>query len=561
MDNQMRMFEEGGIADDGMSRDPVSGNEIPPGSLAREVRDDVPAQLSDGEYVVPADVVRFFGVKYFEDLRMVAKQGLQQMEQDGRIGGEPMSSPAPQPADDALSPEEEALLQEIMAMEQQPQPPMQQQMQQTGMAQGGVVYADEGKSIQGNNSLTRDVAIGGNKAVSTETNTGKRGMSSSFYIHPDGRRVRILTLNGKPLGSSPEDFSDFVLDTPENRVTINYQVSEQTSGVAGGAGSAGSSGAVDGATGRTSVAVGETYTKPNGESATRMPAEYYEAGGDSDQNRAMDDFVNKKPAVQTFDSIGINGLDPLAGATLALEAGRNADLAYFSQTPGAIGLITSGVNTLYQANAISTAYGNLRQAEATGQTEVAKKIKAAITEYEKTSSAAADFITSVAGKFVKAGDNKFNAYKGLGGLDAQEEAGLSAADLAKKKKKDGNALDANEIAAQEAEKEKEKRRKSALVSKPSVGSGLEIDPSYVPSTTVVNPTISTNNNRDGNTPSSTGYGFDPSTTRTLKPTDAETTYTPSTYQDDSYTESKDFGLMYKGGLIARPKKKTKKKKK
>ena len=46
-------------------RDPVSGNEIPPGSLAREVRDDIPAQLSDGEYVVPADVVQYYGVIVF----------------------------------------------------------------------------------------------------------------------------------------------------------------------------------------------------------------------------------------------------------------------------------------------------------------------------------------------------------------------------------------------------------------------------------------------------------------------------------------------------------------
>ena len=86
----MSMFEEGGIADDGMNRDPVSGNEIPSGSLASEVRDDIPAQLSEGEYVVPADVVRYFGVKVFEDMRMEAKMGLQQMEQDGRIGGEPV---------------------------------------------------------------------------------------------------------------------------------------------------------------------------------------------------------------------------------------------------------------------------------------------------------------------------------------------------------------------------------------------------------------------------------------------------------------------------------------
>ena len=74
--------------------DPVSGNEVPLGSMPEEVRDDIPAQLSEGEYVVPADVVRFFGVKFFEDLRTQAKQGFQQMEANGRIGGEPVEAMA-----------------------------------------------------------------------------------------------------------------------------------------------------------------------------------------------------------------------------------------------------------------------------------------------------------------------------------------------------------------------------------------------------------------------------------------------------------------------------------
>ena len=70
--------------------DPVSGNEVPPGSLPEEVRDDIPARLSEGEYVVPADVLRFYGVKFFEDLRENAKRELARMDREGRIGGEPI---------------------------------------------------------------------------------------------------------------------------------------------------------------------------------------------------------------------------------------------------------------------------------------------------------------------------------------------------------------------------------------------------------------------------------------------------------------------------------------
>lgn len=85
-----KMMEEGGLATDGMDIDPISGNDIPVGSNAVDVRDDVDAKLSEGEYVVPADVVKYFGVSYFEKLRNKAKEGLEEMEEDGRVGGDPV---------------------------------------------------------------------------------------------------------------------------------------------------------------------------------------------------------------------------------------------------------------------------------------------------------------------------------------------------------------------------------------------------------------------------------------------------------------------------------------
>lgn len=119
---QMAFMEEGGLTDDGTTMDPVSGNEVPPGSMAEEVRDDIPAQLSEGEYVVPADVVRFYGVKFFEDLRMEAKRGLMDMEANGRIGGEPVAQTIDNQTGGELTPEELAALEQI-----------------TGMAVGGMV--------------------------------------------------------------------------------------------------------------------------------------------------------------------------------------------------------------------------------------------------------------------------------------------------------------------------------------------------------------------------------------------------------------------------------------
>lgn len=141
--------------------DPVSGNEVPPGSLPEEVRDDIPAMLSEGEYVVPADVLRFYGMKFFEDLRSEAKMGLANMEANGRIGGEPVDGPS-MGGDEEISPEERAEIESmVMAVggyvperkeTQQPDPYAQQQAMynagtpvavgNTGFAEGGTVPSD-----------------------------------------------------------------------------------------------------------------------------------------------------------------------------------------------------------------------------------------------------------------------------------------------------------------------------------------------------------------------------------------------------------------------------------
>ena len=86
MQKQMEMFEDGGLKDEGGSVDPVSGNDVPPGSTQEEVRDDIPAQLSEGEFVFPADVVRFIGLNNLMQMRQQAKMGLKQMEEMGQMG-------------------------------------------------------------------------------------------------------------------------------------------------------------------------------------------------------------------------------------------------------------------------------------------------------------------------------------------------------------------------------------------------------------------------------------------------------------------------------------------
>ena len=87
LNNDMnRLFADGGINQQGGTTDPVSGNEVPPGSTQKEVRDDIPAQLSEGEFVVPADVVRYIGLERLMKLRDEAKAGLSRMSEIGQMG-------------------------------------------------------------------------------------------------------------------------------------------------------------------------------------------------------------------------------------------------------------------------------------------------------------------------------------------------------------------------------------------------------------------------------------------------------------------------------------------
>lgn len=127
-------YQEGGLQTDDVEIEPNTGNEVPPGSLPEEVRDDIDAKLSDGEYVLPADVVRFIGLAQIESLVQQAKAGLQQMEASGRIGGEPVDDDGVPLEDDEedeveLTPEEEQMLMEVMNQKQAAQ----------GMAYGGAV--------------------------------------------------------------------------------------------------------------------------------------------------------------------------------------------------------------------------------------------------------------------------------------------------------------------------------------------------------------------------------------------------------------------------------------
>ena len=174
MEKQMEMafMNEGGVLkDDGMNKDPVSGNKVPSGSMAKEVRDDIPAQLSEGEYVVPADVVRFHGVQKFEDLRNQAKQGFGRMEKDGRIGGEPVDDSFPIPLD---------------------------QLQ---------TY-DEGGDVKDSYQEVFGKKYTPGQRYGTEFAPTGTGFELVTYTSPDGQRTIVIPhYNGKPMSRVPSGFT------------------------------------------------------------------------------------------------------------------------------------------------------------------------------------------------------------------------------------------------------------------------------------------------------------------------------------------------------------------
>ena len=87
MDKQTQQaFALGGLKDEGGEIDEASGNRVPIGGTKEGVRDDIPANVSEGEFIFPADVVRYHGLDKMMALRQEAKMGLKQMESMGQMG-------------------------------------------------------------------------------------------------------------------------------------------------------------------------------------------------------------------------------------------------------------------------------------------------------------------------------------------------------------------------------------------------------------------------------------------------------------------------------------------
>lgn len=171
------VLADGGMMQEGGTVDEISGNDVPIGSTKEEVRDDIDAKLSVGEYVFPADVTRYYGIAKLEAMRREAQEGLKKMESGGRMGNaEQVSEEAANEYDDAKFSKEVDEDMEAYDEEQ-------------GYAEGGVVTYDPVASKE----------------------TYKRAPLKGFEMIPmsddKGNTIYIPFINGKPQLNIPPGFA------------------------------------------------------------------------------------------------------------------------------------------------------------------------------------------------------------------------------------------------------------------------------------------------------------------------------------------------------------------
>jgi len=380
--------------------DPVSGNEVPPGSLPVEVRDDIDVNLSEGEYIVPSDVLRFHGVKFFEDLRAEAKMGLAGMDAAGRIGGQPSGDAPMDPAAMGISEEDIAMLEQALGGEGVPEAAMAEgglmdkvafaamndplvnerinsKGMAVGLAEGGMtqsLYSDPTRidslidkvmnAAQNNPALLGELSKRGVTVNTTKANMKPAEMQQanrqpvelahggSVHKGPSSGQIPEV-IPQTPLGFSGDmgtaptvptkaeggtgfnpfqyglGFSSFGLTNPAGTVPSPVAPAVVDPKLITGIGSKGPA-----KTGRNSVAVGESYTKPNGETKTRMPDSFYAGGGDSDQNRRNKEFFDNVGNNEDLKKYSYGDPEKLFSETMADATGKNNPIESLLQAVG-----------------------------------------------------------------------------------------------------------------------------------------------------------------------------------------------------------------------------------
>ena len=209
-----------GFQDGGNAVEPTTGNDVPVGSLPNEVADDIPAKLSEGEFVLPADVVRFIGLERLMKMRDEAKEGLRRMAEIGQMGNAEEVGERSDDSYEENDDEFESNIDSIMAEMEKPENEQTERM----MAVGGYMSGtDIGKAPK-------------NPAIDVR-----------FLRHADGRVMYITYIGGRPMTPIPEGFREVTREEAVKSASEADKAAEEakkTSG--GGVGDTGGPGTGDG---------------------------------------------------------------------------------------------------------------------------------------------------------------------------------------------------------------------------------------------------------------------------------------------------------------------------
>jgi hypothetical protein len=208
MQKQMELFDEGGLMDEGGTTDPISGNDVPVGSLQKEVRDDIPAQLSEGEFVMPADVVRYHGLDKMMALRDEAKAGLQRMDAMGQMGN----------ADEATIPDGIPFNMDDLIVDDEPMqmqvggfvPQLQPYTSLQGQQPTGFAQLQETAPIQ--QRITSPYSIAASPQPTGPLLTAEQlvpRVETEFrtYVNAEGQTLQIPFIDGQPLYPIPPGYT------------------------------------------------------------------------------------------------------------------------------------------------------------------------------------------------------------------------------------------------------------------------------------------------------------------------------------------------------------------
>jgi hypothetical protein len=344
-----KMLAEGGVMQEGGTVDPVSGNEVPPGAMAEEVRDDIDAKLSEGEFVVPADVVRYIGLEKLMMMRDKAKAGLKRMADIGQMGnaeevedGEALFGDEDEMDDDTFSSEIDSIMSEENNQE---------------YAKGGDVrkYANGGYvGGAANAQLYRDAPIRGFEMVAVTNDAGQ-----TIYI-PYINGVAQLPV---PPGYKVRSTNAFA-ESPSPTQPVSPPSSD-----GGGDGGGSDSGPSDGGGSSTSSGTGfsigdDGFAVANETSSTVGSVAGAVIGMMTGISPAMTAQVGKSAVNQSNFSNAQAAMGFNVAVSDTTAAANNEGITTAAATPGAAG--TGGAAASAAAAAAAAAAANGMSAEAQG---------------------------------------------------------------------------------------------------------------------------------------------------------------------------------------------------